>query len=76
MIFLGFTRRCPSRYLSVTFLATAAAGFLPWLAAAAADRLRNGLLGATLDAWEAESMPFGDKELDAAARALGLSQRS
>ena len=35
MIFLGFTRRCPSRYLSVTFLATAAAGFLPSLAAAA-----------------------------------------
>jgi von Willebrand factor type D domain len=35
MIFLGVTRRSPSRYLSVTFLATAAAGFLPWLAAAA-----------------------------------------
>ena len=42
-----------------------------WLAAAAADRLRNELLGAALDAWEAESTPFSDKELDAAARVLG-----
>jgi hypothetical protein len=47
-----------------------------WLAAAAADRLRNELLGAALDAWEAESAPFSDKELDAAARVLGLSRGS
>jgi hypothetical protein len=26
-----------------------------WLAEAAADRLRNGLLGAALDAWESEA---------------------
>jgi hypothetical protein len=47
-----------------------------WLAGAAADRLRNELLGAALDAWEAESTPFSDKELDAAARVLGLSRGS
>lgn len=33
-----------------------------WLAQAAADRLRNDLLGAALDAWEAEAGPFGDDE--------------
>jgi len=47
-----------------------------WLAAAAADRLRNELLGAALDTWEKESTPFSDKELDAAARVLGVAQRS
>jgi hypothetical protein len=46
-----------------------------WMATAAADRLRNELLGAALDAWEAESTPFSNKELDAAARVLGLSRR-
>jgi len=43
-----------------------------WLAVAAADRLRNELLGAALDAWEAEAGPFSDEELDAAARTLGV----
>ena len=47
-----------------------------WLAAAAADRLRNELLGAALDAWEAESTPFSDKELDTAARVLGVSRHA
>jgi hypothetical protein len=47
-----------------------------WLASAAADRLRNDLLGAALDAWEAEDGPFSDKELDAAARALGVNPRA
>jgi len=47
-----------------------------WLAAAAADRLRNELLGAALDAWEAESTPFSNKELDAAARVLGVSRHA
>jgi hypothetical protein len=47
-----------------------------WLAAAAADRLRNELLGAALDAWEVEAAPFSDRELDAAARALGLNRRT
>lgn len=47
-----------------------------WLAEAAADRLRNDLLGAALDAWEAEDGPFTDQELDSAAVALGLSRRA
>lgn len=44
-----------------------------WLSRAAADHLRNEVLGAALDAWEAESGPFTDDELDAAARVLGVS---
>lgn len=40
------------------------------IGAAATDRLRIELLGAALDVWEAESGPFSDDELDAAARAL------
>ncbi len=47
-----------------------------WLAQAAADRLRNDLLGAALDAWEAEDGPFGDEELDAAAATLGIARGS
>ncbi len=47
-----------------------------WLAQAAADRLRNDLLGAALDAWEAEDGAFGDEELDAAAATLGLTRGS
>lgn len=43
-----------------------------WLSDAASDHLRNELLGAALDVWEAESGPFSDAELDAAARTLGL----
>lgn len=47
-----------------------------WLAQAAADRLRNHLLDAALDAWEAEDGPFDDAELNAAAAALGLSRET
>lgn len=47
-----------------------------WLAQAAADRLRNDLLGAALDAWEAEEGPFDDVELKAAASALGISREA
>ncbi len=47
-----------------------------WLAQAAADRLRNDLLGAALDEWEAEDGPFGDDELDAAAATLGVTRGS
>ncbi|MGH6628429.1 MAG: hypothetical protein ACREB3_01710 [Burkholderiales bacterium] len=47
-----------------------------WLAQAAADRLRNDLLGAALDGWEAEDGPFGDEELDAAAATLGIGRGS
>jgi hypothetical protein len=32
------------------------------------------LLGAALDAWEEESVPFSDRELDAAARVLGVNR--
>lgn len=46
-----------------------------WLAAAAAQRLRNELLGAALDRWEAEAGPFSDEELDAAAAALSATRR-
>lgn len=45
-----------------------------WLAQAAADRLRNDLLGAALDVWEAEDGPFDDAELNAAAAALGVDR--
>ena len=41
-----------------------------WLSDAAADHLRNQLLGAALDAWEAEAGAFTDAELAAAARVL------
>jgi hypothetical protein len=47
-----------------------------WLSEAAADRLRNELLGAALDAWESEDGPFTEAELDAAASRLGLAPRS
>lgn len=46
-----------------------------WLTAAAAQRLRNDLLGAALDIWEAEDGPFSDEELDAAVAALGATRR-
>jgi hypothetical protein len=43
-----------------------------WMSAAAADHLRNELLGAALDTWEAEEGPFAHEELDAAAKVLGV----
>jgi hypothetical protein len=46
-----------------------------WLAGAASQRLRNELLGAALDLWEAEEGPFSDEELDAAAAALSIASR-
>ena len=46
-----------------------------WMTDAAADRLRNELLGAALDAWEAEDGPFTDEELNTAAIALSAAQR-
>jgi hypothetical protein len=47
-----------------------------WLSEAAADRLRNELLGEALDAWESEDGSFTEAELDAAASRLGLAPRS
>jgi hypothetical protein len=46
-----------------------------WLTEAAAQRLRNDLLGVALDQWEAEDGPFSDDELNAAAEALRGSRR-
>jgi hypothetical protein len=46
-----------------------------WLSEAAADKIRNELLGAALDAWESEDGPFTQEELDAAASRLGLFPR-
>lgn len=47
-----------------------------WLSEAAADRLRNELLGAALDEWESEDGPFTEAELNAAASRLGLVPHS
>jgi hypothetical protein len=47
-----------------------------WLTAAAADRLRNELLSAALDQWEAEDGPFTQAELEEAAARLGLPPRT
>ena len=47
-----------------------------WLSEAAADKIRNELLGAALDAWESEDGPFTEDELDAAASRLGLPSGS
>jgi hypothetical protein len=47
-----------------------------WLSEAATDHLRNELLDVALDAWEAETGPFTDAELDAAARLLGVAATS
>ena len=46
-----------------------------WLESAAAQRLRNELLGAALDVWEAEDGPFTDDELNAAVASLKSKQR-
>jgi hypothetical protein len=46
-----------------------------WLTEAAADKLRNELLGDALDQWEAEDGPFTADELSDAASRLGLTPR-
>lgn len=47
-----------------------------WLADAAADRVRNEMLGVALDAWEAEDGPFTGEELAAAAAELGVAHHT
>lgn len=42
-----------------------------WLAEAAAAQLRNELLGAALDVWQAEDGPFTEEELAEAAAVMG-----
>ena len=46
-----------------------------WLADAAAQRLRNDLLGVALNLWETEDGPFSDHELNTAAAALNATRR-
>lgn len=46
-----------------------------WLTAAAVQQLRNELLGAALDLWEAEHGPFTDDELNTATAALRKTRR-
>jgi hypothetical protein len=46
-----------------------------WLSQAAADKLRNELLGIALDEWETEDGAFTEAELDEAASRLGLARR-
>ena len=46
-----------------------------WLASAAAQQLRNELLGAALDEWEAEDGAFSEAELDTARAALAEHKR-
>jgi hypothetical protein len=41
-----------------------------WMSEAASDHLRNQLLGVALDAWEAETGPFTQEELDSAAQSI------
>ncbi len=45
-----------------------------WIRAAASEKLSRELLGAALEVWEAESMPFCDAELNRAAKTLGISR--
>lgn len=44
-----------------------------WLSRAAAQQLRNELLGAALDQWEAEHGAFTEEELETARAALNPS---
>lgn len=46
-----------------------------WIAEAAADKVRNQLLGAALDAWQAEDGAFTEEELAAAAEVLHARRR-
>ena len=46
-----------------------------WLSRAAADRVRNELLGIALDRWEEEDGPLTEQELDEAREALGFPRK-
>jgi len=46
-----------------------------WVTEAAARRLRNELLGAALDEWEAKNGDITEEELDRAATSLGIARR-
>jgi len=46
-----------------------------WLSKAAADRVRNELLGIALQRWEEEDGPFTEEELDDAREAMGYPRK-
>ncbi len=54
--------------------ASAGVSISRWIESAAADRLRNELLGYALDEWEREDGVFTREELDRAAEMLGLNE--
>jgi len=47
-----------------------------WLSQAAADRVRNELLGIALDRWEEQDGPLTEEELDEAREALGCPRKT
>jgi hypothetical protein len=47
-----------------------------WLSKAAAERVRNELLGIALQRWEEEDGPFTEEELDDAREELGFPRRN
>ena len=47
-----------------------------WISKAAADRVRNELLGIALQRWEEEHGPFTEEELDDAREALGYARKN
>ena len=47
-----------------------------WLSKAAAERVRNELLGIALERWEEEDGPLTEEELDDAREAMGYPRRN
>jgi hypothetical protein len=47
-----------------------------WMAAAAADRVRNALLGVALDQWQSEDGVFTDAELAAARQTMARAAQA
>ena len=46
-----------------------------WLSKAAAERVRNELLGAALQRWQEENGPFTEEELDDAREEMGFPRK-
>ena len=47
-----------------------------WLSKAAAERVRNELLGIALQRWEEEDGPFTEEELDDAREEMGFPRKN
>ncbi len=47
-----------------------------WVSEAAADRVRNELLGMALDRWQEENGPFTEEELDDAREEMGFPRKN